>query len=182
MTDKELHKLKRHEILQIMVEQGRETEKARQQLAKIEGKLQINELTIEHLKERLDDKDRQIEHLKNRLNIKDAQISQLKENIQKRKITIQESGSIAEAALKLSGIFETAQQAAEEYLSSVRQADRFPEDTIDPAEEYRRLMEALESDDALAADLEREFTEKDEAAREFEKNHPEYFGEAHPDL
>lgn len=38
-----------------------------------------------------------------------------------RRIRMEESGSIAEAALKLNGIFEAAQQAADDYLASIRQ-------------------------------------------------------------
>lgn len=43
-----------------------------------------------------------------------------KEELEERRITISESGSIAEAALKLSGIFEVAQKAANEYLDNVK--------------------------------------------------------------
>ena len=43
-----------------------------------------------------------------------------KEELAERRITISESGSIAEAALKLSGIFEVAQKAANEYLDNVK--------------------------------------------------------------
>ena len=40
--------------------------------------------------------------------------------LEERQIRIEEAGSIAEAALKLNGIFEAAQQAADQYLSSIR--------------------------------------------------------------
>ncbi len=43
-----------------------------------------------------------------------------KEELAERRIAISESGSIAEAALKLSGIFEVAQKAANEYLDNVK--------------------------------------------------------------
>ncbi len=43
-----------------------------------------------------------------------------KEELAERRIVISESGSIAEAALKLSGIFEVAQKAANEYLDNVK--------------------------------------------------------------
>lgn len=39
--------------------------------------------------------------------------------LEERKIVIAESGSIAEAALKLSGIFEVAQKAADDYLHNL---------------------------------------------------------------
>ncbi len=50
----------------------------------------------------------------------EEELKDLKEQLEKRDITIAESGSIAEAALKLSGIFEAAQKAADEYLYNVR--------------------------------------------------------------
>lgn len=48
---------------------------------------------------------------------------QLKENrflLKSRKINIEKAGSIAEAALQLSGIFEAAQEAAELYLENLQ--------------------------------------------------------------
>lgn len=78
MTDKELRKLHREDLLQILINQQR----------------QIDELTAA------------LEDSENALNDK--------------KIALEESGSIAEAALKLSGIFETAQQAADRYTEEMR--------------------------------------------------------------
>jgi hypothetical protein len=40
--------------------------------------------------------------------------------LKKRQIAIEQSGNIAEAALKLNGVFEAAQKAADEYLENVR--------------------------------------------------------------
>ncbi len=78
MTEKELHKLKRAELLEMMLAQSREIESLR------------------------------------------ARIEELEEKLADREIRIQESGSIAEAALKLNGIFEAAQAAADQYLENVR--------------------------------------------------------------
>lgn len=44
----------------------------------------------------------------------------LRLKLDERKILLAESGSIAEASLKLSGIFEAAQDAADRYLESVK--------------------------------------------------------------
>ena len=78
MTEKELHKLKRAELLEMMLAQSREIESLRGRIEQLEAKLADKE------------------------------------------IRIQESGSIAEAALKLNGIFEAAQAAADQYLEKVR--------------------------------------------------------------
>lgn len=64
MTDKELHKLGRRELLQLMLAQGREAEKAKQELADAQDKLGQLEESYERLKRRLDDKDTQIHKLR----------------------------------------------------------------------------------------------------------------------
>lgn len=78
MTEKELHKLKRGELLEMMLAQSREIDALR--------------LRIKELEEKLAD----------------------------REIRIRQSGSIAEAALKINGIFEAAQAAADQYLENVK--------------------------------------------------------------
>lgn len=78
MTDKELRKLNRRELLELLLEESRENERLRSELEKT------------------------------------------KEQLASRKIDLEESGSIAEAALKLNGIFEAAEQAAQQYLENVR--------------------------------------------------------------
>lgn len=45
---------------------------------------------------------------------------ELKEQVDIQRIKLERSGSIAEAALQLSGIFEAAQKAADIYLNSVK--------------------------------------------------------------
>ncbi|MDE7390246.1 MAG: DNA repair protein [Lachnospiraceae bacterium] len=78
MTDKELRKLNRAELLEILIEQIKENKKLSMQLDEANRKL--NE----------------------------------------RKINIENSGSIAEAALKLNGVFEAAEMAAQQYVESVK--------------------------------------------------------------
>ena len=78
MTEKELLKLKKSELLEIMLAQSKEIDKLRAQLAK--AKAQLAE----------------------------------------RNIAIKESGSIAEASLKLNKVFEEAQKAADQYVENVK--------------------------------------------------------------
>lgn len=52
-----------------------------------------------------------------------ARLDRAEQQLQDRAIRISESGSIAEAALALNGIFEAAQQAADDYLRSVKAAN-----------------------------------------------------------
>ena len=81
MTSKELRKLSRRELIEVLLAQTRE-----------------------------------MEQLKAELNSKN-------ELLEKREINIRESGSIAEAALRLSGIFEDAQKAADTYLAAIKRAN-----------------------------------------------------------
>ena len=110
MTDKEMHKLSRRELLQLLLTQGRETEKLRQSLAAREEELQKLTENYERLKKRLDYKDEQISGLK----------KTLYDERTNRKIELDEAGSLAEAALRLNGVFDVAQKAAEQYLYNIR--------------------------------------------------------------
>lgn len=85
MTDKQLRKLRRSELLEMRMEIEQENET----------------LAAENrdLRARLEDK----------------------------QLRIEKSGSLAEAALQLSGVFEAAQRAAELYLENIKQ--RSPEDS-----------------------------------------------------
>ncbi len=82
MTDKELKKLKRAELLEMLIEQSKEVASLKKQL------------------------------------------QEANEKLEDRQIIIESSGSIAEAALRLNGVFEAAQNAAEQYLENIkRQSD-----------------------------------------------------------
>lgn len=85
---KELRRLKRKDLLEILLEQSKENEDQRMLLA-------VQKKKILHLEERLMD----------------------------RRIDIAESGTMAEAALKLNGVFEAAQAAAQQYLDNLKSTD-----------------------------------------------------------
>lgn len=78
MTDKELRRLKRSELLEILYEQEKEIAELRKKLNRATRKLED------------------------------------------RRILIEESGSIAEVALRLNEVFEAAQAAADQYLENIR--------------------------------------------------------------
>lgn len=78
MTDKELRKLSRIDLLELLLEKSRENEKLKEEL------------------------------------------EQVKAQLADRKINIEKSGSIAEAALALNGVFQAAQAAADQYLENLR--------------------------------------------------------------
>ena len=78
MTEKELLKLKKSELLEIMLAQSKEIDSLR------------------------------------------AQLEEANAELRDKRIAIEESGSIAEASLKLTKIFEEAQKAADLYLENVK--------------------------------------------------------------
>lgn len=86
MTDKELRKLNRAELLEMLIEQIEENEKLR------------------------------------------SQLDESYEKLSDRNIMIENSGSIAEAALRLNGVFEAAEKAAEQYLENIKRKNSSQEE------------------------------------------------------
>lgn len=78
MTDRELRRLRRDDLLQILINQQKE----------------LDEMS--------------------------AALEKAKEELAKRRVAISESGSVAEAALRLNGVFEAAQAAADQYVEQMR--------------------------------------------------------------
>lgn len=78
MENKELRKLKRIELLEIMIEQSK-----------------------------------QIDELKEQLRI-------ATEKLAEKELIMKEAGSIAEASLRINKVFEAAQEAADQYLKSIK--------------------------------------------------------------
>jgi len=89
MTDKELKKLSRKELLEMLV---------------------INTRRIEAL---------------------EAKVKELQGKLNSRNITVERAGSLAEAALQLSGVFESAQKAAELYLENLKNCTPHAENSKD---------------------------------------------------
>ncbi len=76
MTEKELRKLSREDLLRLLLAQSREVSRQKGELGTLkEDKAQLEE-SLERLKAKLDDKDAQIERLKTRLDDKDAKLSE----------------------------------------------------------------------------------------------------------
>ena len=124
MTEKELHRLRRGDLLHLLVTQGREAAALHQELEEAQTRIDDLEAGLERLKVKLNEKDELIEKLKGRLDQKDARIKALEEEMEawktSRRIELEEAGSIAEASLRLNGVFEAAQQAADQYLENLR--------------------------------------------------------------
>ncbi len=125
MTDKELRKLSRRELLQMLVVQVRETGDTKQELAETTEQLRELEQNYERLRKRLDQKDARIHEL----------VDTLQAERTKREIELEKAGSIAEAALRLNGVFEMAQKAADQYLYNIRLRQENTEERYEGKEE-----------------------------------------------
>lgn len=110
MTQKELQKLRRQDLLELLLAQGEESARIAAELEECRKKLKTLETTYERVRKRLD--------------VKDAIIHELKESLEaertQRQIKLDDAGSIAEASLRLNGIFEAAQEAADQYLYNIK--------------------------------------------------------------
>lgn len=60
--------------------------------------------------------------------------ARLKKKLNEKRLRISEAGSIAEAALKINGVFESAQAAADQYLASVRALEADLKKSMEEAE------------------------------------------------
>lgn len=84
MTEKELHKLRRHDLLQLLLAQGREAAQLRAQIEEITAELEQTQETNQRFIERMDEKDAQIGKLKERLDEKDIQVDRFKGRLKEK--------------------------------------------------------------------------------------------------
>lgn len=120
MAEKELRRLKRRELLQMLLMQCEETERLQQETDEMKEKMDVILESYERLKKKLDVKDE-------RLNQKDAKIAELKREMEAMKAE-KETGeaeitSITDAFGRLSEIFEETQKAIERYMQNVEKQD-----------------------------------------------------------
>ena len=81
MTEKELHKLSRQDLLQLLLAQSREVARQKSAIEVLKADLTQEKELTEKLKEKLNDKDGTIEHLKHRLDDKDKALDHLKDEV-----------------------------------------------------------------------------------------------------
>ena len=109
MTENEIKKLSRSDLLEILVEQSREIDN-------------LNEV-----------------------------VAKLRSELEDRRIDIKSAGSIAEAALKVNGVFEAAQRAAQQYLDNVKRLDS--EHGIFVESQRRRLEARVDANEKKASEI-----------------------------
>ena len=141
MTEKEMKKLSRTDLLRMLIDQGEEMEALKEELEK--AKAEISE----------------------------------------REIKLTEAGSIAEAALKINGVFEAAQAASQQYLENVKHLSE-RQDALARIKERetrekceRQILETKEKCDALIAKAEKESKVYwEDVSKRLEKFYNEHIG------
>ena len=143
MTDAELRKLKRTDLLEMLLEQGKTVEDLNAQIEKLN-------LRIENLKQ---EKAECEQNFRNQLEV-------LEEKLADRQLRMENAGSIAKASLELNGIFEAAQNAAQQYLDNI---ERMKEETSQQCtlqkaitEEYCSNRERETEEKCVAREMEME--------------------------
>ena len=135
VTEKELRKLNRAELLEMLIAQSKK-------LSRVEDEL-----------------------------------SQAQKELEQRRVAITTSGTLAEAALKLNGVFEAADQAAQQYLESLREQESNAESIIAGAEAKAQeiLSDAEAQRQVILADADREAERRielfDQQFKEFLNTH-----------
>lgn len=125
MTVKELQKLKRQELLQLLLTQSKEVAGLQKELEETDKEIIELAESNERLGARVREKDALNDKLLRRLEDKNIRIRELDTELEAfrtdRQAELEKTDSIAEAALRLNGIFEVAQQVADQYLYNIRQ-------------------------------------------------------------
>ena len=141
MTEKEMKKRSRTDLLRMLIDQGEEMKVLKEELEK--AKAEISE----------------------------------------REIKLTEAGSIAEAALKINGVFEAAQAASQQYLENVKHLSE-RQDALARIKERetrekceRQILETKEKCDAMIAKAEKESKVYwEDVSKRLEKFYNEHIG------
>lgn len=116
MTENELKKLSRAELLALLIDQMKENESLEQKASELEQKLSD------------------------------------------RRIELEQAGSIAEAAMKINGVFEAAQAAASQYLENISRVQNFAKESANVAASRaeKMLVDAQQEAQKIIMDAQQE--------------------------
>ena len=138
MTEKEFRRLRRGDLLQLLLAESRENNLLTEENASLHDQLDVRTQEAERLRSELADRDTQLSQLWARMDAKFLQLEQLRRQLEARDVEVaslrrqlrestslaglqlDEVGSIAEAVLRVNGVFETAQRAADQFLAELR--------------------------------------------------------------
>ena len=82
----------------------------------------------------------------NRIDELEKELSKVRKQLESKKFELAECGNLAEAALKFNGVFESAQEAAEQYLLNVQEkCKKIEKDTMKACEiEKNKILKNTE--------------------------------------
>ena len=111
------------------------------------------------------------------------ELEKAKAEISEREIKLTEAGSIAEAALKINGVFEAAQAASQQYLENIKHLSE-RQDALARIKERetrekceRQILETKEKCDAMIAKAEKESKVYwEDVSKRLEKFYNEHIG------
>ena len=127
MSVKDVRKMKRQDLLELLILQSKDVAYLTSDLKEKNASIAEMEETFSRLREKLNDKDTQMEHLKEKLNLKDAQIEHLKERLDHKDAQIAElenriaAGTVAgeenpDVNLVMDKLYDAAQTAVRQYM------------------------------------------------------------------
>ena len=140
MNDSELKRLSRRDLLELLIAQGRERDALQEEL---EAQRQAYEAQLEETRASLQ-----------------AQLDEARAALEARRLEMENAGSLAEAALALNDVFAAADNAAQQYLESIRRrsealdAECAQREAACTAQIEAQLQEAAEAAEALKAQAE----------------------------
>ena len=148
MQDRDLKKLKREDLLEILNEEVQKSE-------------QLEEKVLE-LRNKLSAKEEEVQGNINKIKKLEEENLEIKSKLQNREIVLNEAGNIADAALGLNNIFKLAQDSADMYLKNIEALNARQEAVLLERENEvnTRLKALMEETEVKCIYREREADEK----------------------
>ncbi|MBQ9662017.1 MAG: hypothetical protein IJV40_02555 [Oscillospiraceae bacterium] len=156
MTEKELHKLSRQDLLQLLLAQSKEVSRQRTLIEELKNNVEQERELTDRLKAKLDEKDETIEHLKHRLDAKDETMNKMKAEVEEKTTAMEALRTRLDEKDALLDATRARLDRLEGYPSAQtpsRAATSDTENAVDPEERLRRLKDMLAQSEAMADTL-----------------------------
>lgn len=169
-----IKKLKRTDLLQLLITQGKEAEELQKKLEEKEKQLKAEIEEREKLRAELEEKEKQLQaELEEKEKALTTELVEKEEQIKKeieekdrllhdKTIAIEKTGSIAEAALLLNGVFQAAEAAAKQYLDNIKQRSKEQDEIC-----QRKLEEAQQKADEIVSQAEEQKLQSQKEAENY---------------
>ena len=158
MTEKELRRLGRQDLLQLLLAQSKEVSRQRALIEELKHDITEEQELTERLKAKLDEKDETIAHLKRRLDAKDESMNKMKADTAEMSKTVQFLRSrLDEKDIALDAARARLDQMTGLATSSTRvSASTASADMKELDERLQRLKERIAQADTMAETLRKE--------------------------